>query len=240
MADTKIFDITISPQLVVTGEIDDADSVIPTTAVAGVATEITIATENTGNTEGAIYFELVENPNTSSQSVVNTQVNQVASGDHILVPTDITFPSEGTYSLGVKVWGEDEDEPAWGTANKTKIFSIAVSAPAQVTAAIDTAGSVIPTTGTVGESVPITISVKNTGDGTGDIYVKFVASPGAAGEVVIDNPTLSGIAPGASAQVTESFVPSSAGTFEYGVKVWGQDESEPPWGATAQTLTISG
>ena len=126
MAETDIFDIVVTQPSTVIGELDIPNSSIPTTATAGEAVDISIVIDNTGTSEGAIYFELVENPGKSNESSIYTDVQQVASGGSITEKTSITFPSAGTYELGAKVWGETETEPAWGTAGKTimgRIFS---------------------------------------------------------------------------------------------------------------------
>ena len=119
---------------------------------------------------------------------------------------------------------------------ETKIFDIAVTQPAVVTAEIDVANTVIPPTAVVGQAIQITIAAINTGNATGDIYIKFVASPNTSSEYVIDTRTLSNVEPGASVAVNESMTPNTAGTFEFGVKVWGQDESEPSWGTAGKAI----
>jgi len=119
---------------------------------------------------------------------------------------------------------------------ETKIFDIVVTEPTVVTAEIDDANTSIPSTGVVGHTIPITIAAVNTGNSTGDIYVKFVASPKTSSEYVINIWTLSNIEPGVSVAVDASMTPSKAGTFEFGVKVWGETESEPAWGTAGKTM----
>lgn len=119
---------------------------------------------------------------------------------------------------------------------ETKIFDIVVTQPTVVTAEIDDANTVIPSTAMVGQNIPISIAVINTGTGTGEIYVKFVGSPNTANEYIINIRTLSSIEPGTSVSVDESMTINEAGTYEFGIKVWGQDEAEPLWGTAGKAL----
>jgi len=73
MAETKIFDIVVTQPAVVTAEIDDANTSIPSTAIVGQAIQITIAAINTGNATGDIYIKFVSSPNTSSEYVIDTR-----------------------------------------------------------------------------------------------------------------------------------------------------------------------
>jgi len=119
---------------------------------------------------------------------------------------------------------------------ETKIFDIVVTQPAVVTAEIDDVNTVIPSTAEVGVPIPISIAVMNTGNATGTIYVKFVSAPNTSTEVEIDTRTLSNVSPATSVAVDESVTLNTAGTFEFGVKAWGQDEPEPSWGTAGKAI----
>ena len=126
MAEAKIFDIVVTQPAVVTAEIDDTHTVIPSTATVGEEINMTLAAVNTGNTAGDLRIKLVISPNTSEEATINTWVAyNIQPGSYGAIPVSgIVINQPGTVEFGVKVWGETESEPSWGTAGKTIIGKI--------------------------------------------------------------------------------------------------------------------
>jgi len=87
--------------------------------------------KNTGTQQGMIYCRLYEYPNTTNQNLIMSRNFSLNPGQELTwdaftgdsgVPPIPNDPG-GTWPLGVKVWGEGEDEPSWGTM-KTKQFNV--------------------------------------------------------------------------------------------------------------------
>lgn len=78
---------------------------------------VDLKVENTGDEDGFIYWKLFEFPNSSQEQLLDNDQIFCASGSAYCNygPIMITIPTGLTsYPLGIKVWGEDETEPAWG------------------------------------------------------------------------------------------------------------------------------
>lgn len=76
-----------------------------------------LAVENTGDTDGNIFWRLYEYPGDAMEQLIDYGVISCAVGAAPCIVGNInaTMPSGiTTYPLGVKVWGEDESEPSWG------------------------------------------------------------------------------------------------------------------------------
>jgi len=74
--------------------------------------------------------------------------------------------------------------------------------------------------------------VKNTGTMAGKIWIKLYEYPGEANEGVVTGPmyTTPDVQPGETRPVLFYVsTPSTPGAWPLGLKVWGDDESEPSW-----------
>lgn len=121
MADVYITDIAVvSPAVGTLATISDISLVSSVTA--GDLVDLgEISAINSGDTEGTIYLKLVENPNTPTEAeLILLQIDNVQPGDvavfalnNFLVPD-----TPGIWSLGIKVWGIDEEEPSWSVSGK--------------------------------------------------------------------------------------------------------------------------
>jgi len=78
---------------------------------------VDLSVENTGDTEGDIYWQLYEYPgDTQLENLLNEGVILcgIGTGCHV-GPLQAVIPvGSGPYPVGVKVWGESETEPSWG------------------------------------------------------------------------------------------------------------------------------
>lgn len=75
-----------------------------------------VRVKNNGAGYGSINMRFYEYPNTSSEILLDEIVfTDVAPGEERAGNFHATAPNiEGTYPLGVKVWGDAEGEPSWG------------------------------------------------------------------------------------------------------------------------------
>ncbi len=72
---------------------------------------------NSGTEPGEIYFFLFEYPNTTQENMIFSQATYMVANQENQMLMYATIPDNpgGTYPVGVKVWGEAENEPMWGT-----------------------------------------------------------------------------------------------------------------------------
>ena len=88
--------------------------------------------KNIGMHEGTLHLCLYEYPDTPEQNVIFSKEIIVDSGteSHQCVWTDISDgPEQGLWPMGLKVWGDTEAEPIWGTAKKTHQWNVEILAP---------------------------------------------------------------------------------------------------------------
>jgi len=121
MSDTHQWAVTISSLKTVIGEIIFEQSTFyigpfePDTH----QTIAEIIYRNIGDSTGSINIKAYEYPDTAeencfyNQTKTNIPINSSRT-ETIAVQTPV---GEGEWSLGVKLWGETEDEPDWGSSN---------------------------------------------------------------------------------------------------------------------------
>lgn len=117
-------------------------------------------------------------------------------------------------------------------------WQIVVSAPPPLNVVAKIVGTHFPTTAKVGETVTGTVDVKNTGNKGGKIYYKVVQDPGEATEKILAQSSIT-IASGETATLNinlGSF--STAGTYKFGIKVWGETETEPSFTTGLHAINI--
>jgi len=98
-----------------------------------------------------------------------------------------------------------------------------------VIARINYGASTFPTEAIAGEPIYVTFAAINIGSDTGNINWKLCLDPGTANEQVIDSGVFYDIAPNAWTSKTVSFTIEEEGTYTLGLKVWGEEETEPSW-----------
>ena len=80
---------------------------------------------NTGSS-GFYYFKLVQNPGTPQENLLSLHGNDLDAGQVMGFGHNLTMPTvAGIYTLGLKIWGDGQNEPSWGSAN-TQIWDIYV------------------------------------------------------------------------------------------------------------------
>ena len=71
---------------------------------------------NIGNASGLVYIKVCENPGAGNESVLFSDSYSLDPSLGHIFNVYATAPSApGTWLLGVKVWGESESEPSWGS-----------------------------------------------------------------------------------------------------------------------------
>ncbi len=108
-------------------------------------------------------------------------------------------------------------------------WQIVVSAPPQLNVVAKIVGTHFPTTVKVGDTVTGTVDVKNTGNRGGKIYYKVVQNPGESTEKILAQSNIT-VASGETTTLNINLgVFNTAGTYKFGIKVWGETEKEPPF-----------
>lgn len=70
--------------------------------------------KNSGTEDGAIYIKIYENPNTLQETEIYDGNFHLQGGQTITdLQINVTIPTNGAWPLGIKVWGEGENEPTW-------------------------------------------------------------------------------------------------------------------------------
>jgi len=95
-------------------------------APGSIETLAILAVKNIGTKAGRLHYYMYEYPGTPNENLIaSNSYTPVNPGATHMFPA-ITLPVSntiGTWPLGVKVWGESENEPSWGTM-RTKQFNI--------------------------------------------------------------------------------------------------------------------
>lgn len=81
--------------------------------------------KNTGPS-GFYYFKFVQNPGTPQENLLYLYGKDLDAGQGMGFGHNLDMPTvAGIYTLGLKIWGDGQNEPSWGSAN-TLIWDIYV------------------------------------------------------------------------------------------------------------------
>lgn len=126
MSDTHVWNVAIAAPINVIIDILESQSIFePGPIEPGSMTPIAnVVYTNIGTTGGAVYMNFYTNPNTPQEEISNQITTTCDPGEIKTHGKTIIVPNTpgATMSWGVKIWGEGEPEPAWGSAG-AKIFT---------------------------------------------------------------------------------------------------------------------
>ena len=128
MSDTHVWDVEITAVQDVIGVISQ-NTVFYTGPYEPLSQQMLVQLyiQNTGQLGGYINWKIVEYPNDSPENTLwqdNTYANAGATVLAINFAWQIPDLPGQQWPLGVKVWGETESEPPWGTAGQTYIHPL--------------------------------------------------------------------------------------------------------------------
>ena len=198
--------------------------------------------KNVGIGKGSIYVKFYEYPGMYCEKVLNShEWTDMNADDYDGINFHATAPNQaGSYSLGVKVWGNAESEPSWGTPEKTYTWDVIIEETPKLALGMIVKDDSDFKTGPYFTSYTVKpicdVKIKNIGDKAGQININFYKYPGTSNECLIGYDSWPNLGP--NQERTRSFdetTPNQPGTFYLGVKVWGEDEAEPEWGTPEKT-----
>lgn len=98
------------------GRIDFTRSTFPTAGIRGEKITIEPYYYNSGTIHGYVHVAIYEYPGAINERRMYHDTDALDPGERGWSTETYTVPDVAVWPLGVKVWGDDEDEPEWGAA----------------------------------------------------------------------------------------------------------------------------
>ncbi|WP_340099003.1 NEW3 domain-containing protein [Salinibaculum salinum] len=202
------------------------------TYAPGESAPVDIAVENTGDTTHEFYVDAsIQLPNgdwvTGEATTPYLSPGEEQSSTlYVQIPTDA---SEGTYGAGAAVFDSSEKNEKYGSGDDLDSFEVSEpTTDARITQTTASSGTYTP-----GETVPIDVTVENTGDTTHEFYADAsIQLPN--GDWVTGEATTPSLEPGEDKTVTLAVqIPSDAseGIYSAGSAVFDSDEKNNKYGS---------